>query len=91
MISVASSISGGRTVPALRTQSSLPDLAEYQAGREQGLREFCKPANGFRVGARGASYGGVCPTELDESFVDAWQSGRQLYVLRSRVGSEGCG
>jgi hypothetical protein len=29
-----------------------PSLSEYQAGREQGLREFCKPANGFRVGAR---------------------------------------
>jgi hypothetical protein len=64
-----------------------PNLAEYQAGREQGLREFCKPANGFRVGARGAGYSGVCPADLDPSFVDAYQSGRQLYVLRSRVGS----
>jgi hypothetical protein len=64
-----------------------PNLSEYQSGREDGLREFCKPANGFRVGARGASYGGVCPSDLDESFVDAYQSGRQLYVLRSRVGS----
>jgi hypothetical protein len=64
-----------------------PSLAEYQAGRNQGLQEFCKPANGFRVGAHGASYGGVCPAELDQSFVDAYQSGHQLYVLRSRVSS----
>ncbi|HKU13508.1 MAG TPA: DUF2799 domain-containing protein [Steroidobacteraceae bacterium] len=64
-----------------------PNLSEYQSGREQGLREFCQPANGFRVGARGASYGGVCPSDLDGSFVDAYQTGRQLYVLRSRVGS----
>ena len=64
-----------------------PSLPEYQSGRDQGLLEFCKPANGFRVGARGAGYGGVCPAGLDESFVDAYQSGRQLYVLRSRVGS----
>ena len=28
-----------------------PNLEQYQAGREQGLREFCKPANGFRVGS----------------------------------------
>jgi hypothetical protein len=49
-----------------------PNLEQYQAGREQGLREFCKPANGFRV---------------DETFSDAYQTGRQLYVLRSRVGS----
>jgi hypothetical protein len=64
-----------------------PNLAEYQAGRDQGLREFCKPANGFRVGAHGASYGGVCPAELDQPFVDAYQSGRHLWVLRSRVSS----
>jgi hypothetical protein len=64
-----------------------PDLTQYQQGRDQGLREFCKPLNGFRVGARGGGYSGVCPAELDQSFVDAYQSGRQLYTLRSRVGS----
>lgn len=62
-----------------------PKLSEYQAGREQGLREFCKPANGFRVGARGNGYNGVCPTDMEDDFSAAYQSGRQLYVLRSRV------
>lgn len=64
-----------------------PSLSEYQAGREQGLREFCKPVNGFRVGARGAAYSGVCPADTDDAFLDAYQSGRQLYALRSRVNS----
>ncbi len=64
-----------------------PDLAAYQAGREQGLREFCKPQNGFRVGARGNGYSGVCPAELDAAFMGAYETGRQLYTLRSRVGS----
>ena len=64
-----------------------PDLAAYQHGREQGLREFCKPLNGFRVGARGRSYDGVCPADLDAPFLEAYESGRQLYSLRSRVGS----
>lgn len=64
-----------------------PDLAEYQAGRDQGLREFCKPQNGFRVGARGNGYNGVCPAELDAAFMGAYETGRQLYTLRSRVGS----
>ena len=63
------------------------DLAEYQAGRELGLQEFCKPLNGFRTGARGNGYNGVCPAELDGAFTEAYQSGRQLYVLRSRVSS----
>jgi hypothetical protein len=62
-----------------------PDLAEYQGGREQGLREFCKPLNGFRVGASGASYGGVCPAELDAPFLEAYESGRQLHNLETQV------
>ena len=62
-----------------------PDLSQYQAGRDQGLREFCKPANGFRVGAHGNGYNGVCPAELDQDFVSAYESGRQLYTLRARV------
>ena len=62
-----------------------PDLAQYQTGRERGLREFCKPANGFRVGAHGRGYSGVCPADMDGPFVDAYQSGRQLYTLRSQV------
>lgn len=64
-----------------------PDLAEYQAGRQQGLQEFCKPVNGFRAGARGNTYAGVCPADLDEAFLSAYESGRQLYTLRTRVNS----
>ena len=77
----------GRYRNACSEHGVTPDLAQYQTGRDQGLTEFCKPANGFRVGARGAGYSGVCPAGLDESFVDAYHSGRQLYTLRSRVGS----
>ncbi len=62
-----------------------PNLMQYQAGREQGLREFCKPANGFLVGERGNGYSGICPADMDGDFVAAYQSGRQLYSLRSRV------
>jgi hypothetical protein len=77
----------GRYRNACSEHGVTPDLHQYQSGRDEGLREFCKPANGFRVGARGGGYSGVCPADLDESFVDAYQSGRQLYTLRSRVSS----
>ena len=77
----------GRYRNACSEHGVTPNLGEYQSGRDQGLQEFCKPVNGFRVGARGGAYGGVCPADLDESFVDAYQSGRQLYTLRSRVSS----
>lgn len=77
----------GRYRNACSEHGVTPDLNQYQAGRADGLREFCTPANGFRIGSHGSSYSGVCPADLDESFVDAYQSGRQLHVLRSRVGS----
>lgn len=62
-----------------------PDLAQYQAGRTEGLHEYCQPSNGFRVGAGGGSYAGVCPAELDGAFVGAYESGRQLHYLEARV------
>jgi len=64
-----------------------PDLSAYQTGREEGLREFCQPANGFRVGSRGASYAGVCPADLDFEFRTAYDSGRRLNMLENRVSS----
>ena len=62
-----------------------PDLSAYQSGRDQGLREYCRPQNGFRLGANGGDYSGFCPAELDGAFANAYQSGRQLYTLESRV------
>lgn len=61
------------------------DLDQYQAGRAQGLREYCKPANGYRLGSRGGSYGGVCPADMEDSFVNAFETGHQLYALGARV------
>jgi hypothetical protein len=61
------------------------DLDQYQQGRTQGLREFCQPVNGYRLGARGGNYYGVCPVELERPFISAFDSGHQLYVLTARV------
>jgi hypothetical protein len=62
-----------------------PDLGAYQRGRESGLREYCRPANGFRVGVAGRSYSGVCPIDLEREFLDAYESGHHLHELRARV------
>jgi hypothetical protein len=62
-----------------------PDLRAYQSGREQGLREYCRPPNGYQVGERGGNYAGVCPADLEPSFVAAFEAGRELYNLQSRV------
>ena len=62
-----------------------PDLNEYQAGRQQGLQEYCRPQNGYRVGERGATYQGVCPAELEGQFLAAYDEGRTLHTLRTDV------
>jgi hypothetical protein len=62
-----------------------PDLTAYQEGRAEGLREYCLPANGFRIGSQGGGYGGFCPSDMDPAFSEAYHSGRQLYTLQSRL------
>jgi hypothetical protein len=61
------------------------DLGLYQQGRDQGLREYCAPANGYRIGVQGGYYAGVCPVSLEAPFVSALDSGHQLYSLQARV------
>lgn len=75
----------GRHRQACAKHGVAPDLAAYQAGREAGLREYCTPANGFQVGARGNGYGGMCPADLEPAFAAAYESGRHLHTLESRV------
>ena len=62
-----------------------PNLNAYLAGRNEGLREYCHPDNGFRVGQAGYGYSGVCPKDMEAAFLDAYQTGHQLYALRSAL------
>ncbi len=62
-----------------------PDLEAYQAGRADGLREYCQPHNGYRAGVYGDEYYGSCPPDLAPAFVAAYESGRELYVRERRV------
>jgi len=63
------------------------DFESYQAGREDGLRQFCQPSRGFNLGAGGGHYNGVCPADMEFDFVEAFNSGHQLYNLRASVNS----
>lgn len=62
-----------------------PDLDAYLEGRAQGLQVFCVPANGFRLGAAGQGYGGACPSDTADSFLEAYEAGRQLWFLERKV------
>ena len=62
-----------------------PDLDAYQRGRNDGLREYCTPDNGYRQGVRGAALVTSCPAELKEDFEVAYDQGYELFSLRDRV------
>jgi len=62
-----------------------PDFAAYRAGHREGLRDYCQPSRGFNLGAAGGHYNGMCESDLEPQFLDAYHSGEQLYSLRSNV------
>lgn len=72
---------------ACAEQGVRTDLEAYRAGREQGLREYCRPANGYAVGVNGGRYAGVCPASLEPGFLRGYEAGRELHVLQARVWS----
>jgi hypothetical protein len=55
------------------------DFDAYMAGRAHGLAEFCRPRNGYQLGAQGQPYGGVCPAELEAAFLAAHADGYGLF------------
>lgn len=61
------------------------DFTDYQAGREQGLVEYCQPGRGYDVGVSGGRYYGVCSADLEPDFLAAYNDGHMLYTLRSNV------
>jgi len=60
----------------------VPDFVAYTEGRERGLREYCQPRNGFRVGLAGAGYANVCPDVAETGFTHAYRSGREIHDAR---------
>jgi len=61
------------------------DFGAYQAGRDQGLVEYCQPGRGYDVGVSGGRYYGVCSADLERDFLDAYNAGFHLYTLRANV------
>jgi hypothetical protein len=63
----------------------VPDLDEYNAGRAEGLLEYCKAENGYRLGNAGRGLAPVCPAALAGDFRDAYNAGRKVYLARTTV------
>ncbi len=72
---------GSRRVACADKAQITPDTQAYLAGREQGLDQFCRPANGFDFGSRGGRYSGACSGRNEGAFVDAYEKGLTLHGL----------
>jgi hypothetical protein len=55
------------------------DFDAYLAGRGEGVAHFCRPQNGYQLGAQGQPDPGVCPVVLEAAFVAAHADGYGLY------------
>jgi len=62
-----------------------PDFQAYQTGRDEGLGDYCQPSRGFNLGVSGTRYNGVCPSHSERPFLDAYNTGFQLYSMRTNV------
>ncbi|MEM8772658.1 MAG: DUF2799 domain-containing protein [Pseudomonadota bacterium] len=81
-----SSVSNWRSVCAKKAGVTV-DMAAYRAGRDEGLRHYCRASNGYAVGSRGGGYAGVCPADIEQPFLAAYEAGHHLWSLENAVSS----
>jgi hypothetical protein len=62
-----------------------PDLAAYNQGRSEGLKQYCVPGNGFRLGLNGHSYNAVCPAGSEREFVAAYRGGKKIHEVKQQI------
>jgi hypothetical protein len=62
-----------------------PSLDDYLAGHAEGLERYCQPRNGWLLGESGQYYAGICPEELEDPFLTAYEDAYGLYERRTRV------
>ncbi len=61
------------------------DRQAYLRARKEGLKNYCTKENGYREGANGRPYRGVCKGNLAKEFLPAYQKGKHLYKKKSAV------
>lgn len=65
------------------------DASAYQAGRAEGLKEYCTVENGYQVGYSGRRYEQICPPDLEPDFLQGYAQGRDdrpSYAVYPNIG-----
>lgn len=76
---------GARRAACADKAGVTPDMEAYLGGREAGLDQFCRPANGFDIGSRGYRYTGACAGRNEAAFVASYETGLALWGYVSRL------
>ncbi|NOZ54306.1 MAG: DUF2799 domain-containing protein [Gammaproteobacteria bacterium] len=61
------------------------DTATYKKGYVDGIQEFCQSRNGYQFGLKGKEYMGVCPITLEAEFLPAYQYGKNIHGLKTKL------
>lgn len=63
----------------------MPVMHDYEAGHKKGARLYCVPEKGYSNGRQGLGYQGICPKDLEPSFLRAYRDGQELYRIQSSI------
>lgn len=61
------------------------DRAAWDAGRTEGLREYCTPISGYANGVAGRTYHDVCSGPAGGSFITAYALGSDVHRARAEA------
>ncbi|WFP50191.1 DUF2799 domain-containing protein [Methylomonas sp. EFPC3] len=70
---------------ACREHGIVVDQAAYFAGRDQGLRDYCRLDNAFTEGLNGRGYQHVCPPAIDSQFARYNAAAYAVYEDRNEL------
>lgn len=65
----------------------VPQENAYRKGHTLGIRDYCTPENGARLGRHGGYYRNACPADLHGAFVARYQSAYRIHQAEQRVNS----
>ncbi|QHQ36120.1 DUF2799 domain-containing protein [Algicella marina] len=62
-----------------------PAQSEWEAGRTQGLTQYCRPSRAYRVGRSGRALSPVCTDAQWQEMRPAWNHGRNYWRLEDDI------
>ncbi|TXR54520.1 DUF2799 domain-containing protein [Reinekea thalattae] len=63
------------------------DIDDYLSGYDEGLYRFCTRSVGYSKGLDGYDYTGICPSHLENNFMDGYILGSEIYDASREVRS----